>query len=67
MELEPPGCPVRFLCMRQVDEHYELSADEARQSGQGFSAQGVWAFALAMVVIAASAFILISLYAQHHS
>jgi len=52
--------------MRQVDEHYELSADEARQSGQGFSAQSVWAFAIAMVVIAASAFILISLYAQHH-
>src|SRR5690349_3760007 len=64
---EPSPEPARLMRMRQVDDHYELSADEARQSGQGLSAQGVWAFALAMVVLAASAFILISLYAQHHS
>jgi hypothetical protein len=50
--------------MRQVDDHLELSADEARQSGEGLSAVGVWLFALGMTLAAAIAFVLIALYAQ---
>ena len=50
--------------MRQVDDHFELSADEARQSGEGLSAANVWAFALGMVFVAATAFVLIALYAR---
>jgi hypothetical protein len=55
---------VRFTIMKQVDDHYELSADEVRQSGEGFSARGLWTFALAMILVAASAFVLIAIYAQ---
>jgi hypothetical protein len=50
--------------MRQVDEHCEISAAEACQGGQGLSAANVWAFALGLILVAATAFVLIALYAQ---
>jgi hypothetical protein len=55
---------MRFIAMKQIDDHFEISADEARQSGEGLSAVNVWAFALAMILAAAIAFVLIALYAQ---
>jgi hypothetical protein len=62
--MEPARQPARLFAMRQVDDHFEISADEARQSGEGLSPVGVWMFALGMVLVAATAFVLIALYAQ---
>jgi len=62
--MEPRAEPARFTRMRQVDDHFECSAEEVCQSEAEVSAAGIWAFGLVMILLAASAFMLIALYAQ---